>query len=275
MDILFTKSFWELDLADEADPIETFARKVATDGFDGVEMFLPLLDQAPDHIVGTVKNTGLSHIVIDIITEGESPADHRSSFDDAVERAMAFSPDLINSHTGRDIFAFEDNVSLLRHALSVSADIGVPIVHETHRYRPTYSAIETRRLLDELPELQLNADLSHWMVVHESDLSDQEQNLEAALRRSRHIHARVGFEEGPQVGDPRAPEWSGHLDRHIELWERIATHCRHAGVQTLAITPEFGPAPYVPTLPFTQEPVADVWEINVAMKNILRDRLPM
>lgn len=273
MEILYTKSFWELDLASEADPMDAFLKRVAADGFDGTEMFLPLIEDPAARVLELHEEHGLSHRIIDIVTVGNTPDDHRMSFDAAVKLAVSYQPMLINSHTGRDIFSFEDNVALFRHAIAGSAEWGVPIVHETHRYRPTYSAIETRRLLEEVPELLLTADLSHWMVVHESDLSDQEETVDLALRRSRHIHARVGFEEGPQVGDPQAPEWATHVARHVELWERIVDHCREAGVATLAITPEFGPAPYVPTIPHANEPVTDVWRANVFMKDMLRQRL--
>jgi hypothetical protein len=34
--------------------------------------------------------------------------------------------------------------------------------------------------------------------------------------------------------------------------------------------PEFGPAPYVPTLPYTQVPVADIWQLNSNMAKLLR-----
>lgn len=273
MQILFTKSFWELDPTLESDPLDTFMRRAADDGFDGTEMFLPLVEDPPARVLELHEEHQLPYRIIDITTAGDTPEDHRISFDSAVERAVSYQPMLINSHTGRDIFPFEANVALFRHAIARSKELGVPIVHETHRYRPTYSAIEARRFLEEIPELQLNADLSHWMVVHESDLSDQEATVEVALQRSRHIHARVGFEEGPQIGDPRAPEWGGHVERHVELWQRIVDHCRAADVVNLAITPEFGPAPYVPTLPYTNQPVTDVWRANVYMKDMLRSRL--
>ncbi|HAS19048.1 MAG TPA: xylose isomerase, partial [Flavobacteriaceae bacterium] len=42
------------------------------------------------------------------------------------------------------------------------------------------------------------------------------------LNRTEHVHARVGFEEGPQVNDPQAPEWKKALERHLNLWETIA-----------------------------------------------------
>lgn len=111
------------------------------------------------------------------------------------------------------------------------------------------------------------------MVVHESDLTDQAKTVDLALQRSRHIHARVGFEEGPQVNDPRVSEWADHVDRHVALWQRIVDHCRVAGVAALAITPEFGPAPYAPSLPYSRSPVVDVWEANVYMRDMLRLRL--
>ena len=271
MDIIFTKSFWELDLDSFADPMLTFVVKVRDDGFDGTEMFLPLIDDEPGKVLDLHEEHHLRAPIIDIVTEGETPNDHRQSFDRMVDRALEFLPPLINSHTGRDVFAFADNVSLFEHAIAVSEEIGIPIVHETHRFRPTYSAIETRRYLEELPGLLLNADLSHWMVVHESDLSDQAETVETALRRSRHIHARVGFAEGPQVGNPMASIWAPQVERHIELWQRIVDHCREASVPTLAITPEFGPPRYAP-VDAAGEPASDVWESNIYMKDLRRQR---
>jgi len=123
--------------------------------------------------------------------------------------------------------------------------------------------------METLPELRLTADFSHWMVVHESDLSDQEETLSLAIERSDHIHARIGYEEGPQISDPRAPEWKGHVERHIELWRRIAERHRRDGSKMLTITPEFGPPNYMHTLPFTNEPVRDAWEVNVYMRDML------
>lgn len=273
MDIAFTKSSWEFDPAAYDDPIDAFATRTAGDGFDGVELFLPLIDDEPGRIIDVLDDHGLHIRIIDIVTEGHSPNEHRQSFDDAVRKALEFRPAFINSHTGRDIFSFAENLNLFVHAITVSENLGIPILHETHRTRPTYTAIDTCRFIEELPQLHLTADLSHWMVVHESDLSDLEATVDCALERSRHIHARVGFEQGPQVNDPRAPEWKGHVERHIELWQRIADHCRDQGVDVLTITPEFGPDPYAPVQPYSREPLVDVWDANVHMKDLLTTRL--
>ncbi len=127
--------------------------------------------------------------------------------------------------------------------------------------------------MDALPELRLTADFSHWMVVHESDLADQPEHLDLAITRSGYIHARVGYAEGPQIPDPRAPEWKHAVDTHLKLWQRIVDVHKQAGNETLYITPEFGPPTYMHTLPFTNEPVADVWDINVYMKDLLQNVL--
>ena len=33
----------------------------------------------------------------------------------------------------------------------------------------------------------------------------------------------------------------------------------------MTFTPEFGPPGYMPTLPYTKQPVADLWELNAWM----------
>ena len=122
------------------------------------------------------------------------------------------------------------------------------------------------------PCLVLNADLSHWCNVHESFLEDQQETLELALARAGHIHARIGHPEGPQVNDPRAPEWKEAVDNHLEWWDKIIGHKLSRGENTITILTEFGPPDYLPALPFTREPVANQWELNVYMMKMLRAR---
>jgi len=40
----------------------------------------------------------------------------------------------------------------------------------------------------------------------------------------------------------------------------------------LTITPEFGPFPYMVSLPGTNEPIANQWEVNLFMMNLLKER---
>ncbi len=70
-----------------------------------------------------------------------------------------------------------------------------------------YAAHVTKQYIEKYPELKLTLDISHWCNVHESLLQDQQDTVNKALDRTEHIHARIGHQEGPQVNDPRAPEW--------------------------------------------------------------------
>ncbi len=97
--------------------------------------------------------------------------------------------------------------------------------------------------------------------------------MQQAIQHSSLIHARVGHPEGPQVSDPRAPEWHNALEAHLGWWQRIVDHQKTLGTSVLPITPEFGPPDYMPTLPYTRQPVANLWDINVYMRELLKQRL--
>lgn len=268
MKLIFGKSKWEM----WNDRLDVFLQRVKADGFEATEIYLGSLGEPPSEIAATHESYGLA-LVGQILTQGGSYQEHLRSLEQQFAFAVECGPALINSHTGRDIFSFEENLTLFRRAVELSRQAGIPYLVETHRGRPTYSAIETRKYLEALPDLRITADFSHWMVVHESGLHDQGQNLELAIARSRYIHARVGYAEGPQVPDPRAPEWQGAVDDHVRLWQRIIDAREAAGDEHLFITPEFGPPSYMHTLPFTNQPVADAWEINVYMRDFLREAL--
>jgi sugar phosphate isomerase/epimerase len=265
MEIVFCKSKWEM----WHDPIETFLDRTASDGFDATELYLATVDE-PASVIARMHNERGLRLVGQILTEGETPEAHIESFDRIADVALDAGSLLVNVHAGRDIFSFADNVRLLERIVTRSRESGVPFTVETHRSRPTYSAIETRRYLEALPELRLTADFSHWMVVHESDLSDQEDNVRIAIERSDHIHARVGYAEGPQVPDPRADEWRPQVDRHVDLWTKIFDARHGEASPLLTITPEFGPPDYMHTAPYSRAPVADAWEVNVWMLSHLR-----
>jgi len=111
------------------------------------------------------------------------------------------------------------------------------------------------------PTLRRCADFSHWVCVCERLLTEEEEILRECARRAIHIHARVGFEKGPQVNDPRAPEWQTHVEAHERWWTWIWEAQRAQGASCVTRTPEFGPPSYLPTHPFTQAPIANLEEI--------------
>ncbi|HKG53331.1 MAG TPA: TIM barrel protein, partial [Anaerolineales bacterium] len=190
--LFFGKSKWEM----WDDPLEIFLQRVKASGFDATEIYLGSLHESPGEIARLHTNYGL-RLIGQILTQGQTYQDHIKSFESQFEFAAQCQVVFINSHTGRDIFSFEENIQIFQRVTQLSQSSGIPILIETHRGRPTYSAIETRKYLEALPEMRLTADFSHWMVVHESGLADQRETVELAITRADYIHARVGYAEGP------------------------------------------------------------------------------
>ena len=252
-------------------PFATFCQNVRASGYDGVEMALPLDAAACREVLATLHDHGLELIGQYYQSVERDLTEHARSYETYLRHLAAARPVFINCQTGKDFFTTAQNTHLFELATRLSAETGVPILHETHRGKALFAAHVCQQYLAALPELHLTLDISHWCNVHESLLEDQPEAVEMALSRASHLHSRVGYPEGPQVSDPRAPEWAPALAAHLAWWDQVVA--RHRASDTpLTITTEFGPAPYLPLLPYTQQPVASQWDINVFMLNLLKQR---
>lgn len=249
---------------------ETFAQRIKDAGYAGAELWIPGEPRERDAMAEALAKRNLK--LGALVGGGSSnPNAHLQEFQDALAAAVAMKPVYINCHSGKDFFSVAQNRSFITHTQSVAVQTGIPIYHETHRGRMLYSAPVSRQYMDLFPQLRITLDISHWCNVHESLLSDQPETVALALSRTDHIHARVGHAEGPQVSDPRAPEWKGAVDAHVAWWDEVVRRKRQEG-KTLTMLTEFGPIDYLPALPFTRQPVADQWAINVYMLELLQKR---
>jgi sugar phosphate isomerase/epimerase len=250
----------------------TFCRQVDEAGFDGIELNLSVAPDETEAQLDLIEEHGLEYVAQHSGTRDHDFEQHRKNYRESLERITAFKPQLLNCHTGIDFFTFEQNLELIDIALKIRAESGVPIVHETHRGRFPYHAALTFQYLESRPDLRLTADFSHWCCVSESLLEGQEDLVNAAIKRTDHIHSRVGHDQGPQINDPRAPEHSHIVERFIGWWDRIVEQHETKGSDQLTITCEFGPWPYTQCLPLTQQPIASQWDINIYMMKLLRNR---
>lgn len=182
----------------------------------------------------------------------------------------SFNPLFINSHTGKDFYSPDENCRIFEAAERVADETGVKIVHETHRGRALFSAFTACRYFEKFPKLRITADFSHWCCVSESLLQDQADLMEIAMLRADYIHARVGYEEGPQVNHPGSGENEMALKAHLDWWKKIVENAKRRGSKEFAICTEFGPVPYLQTLPYTNQPTVDQWDLNGYMKNLLK-----
>jgi len=250
-----------------------FIDQVVDAGYDGIEIDIPANRESEKGFLSAINGLRKEKGFVFIAQQWLSPAkesfeEYKQRFTERLEHLVTLHPDFINSHTGKDYFSFDQNCLLIETAMNISTKADIRILHETHRGRFSFHLPGTLAYLKKFPGLELVADFSHWCAVSESLLEDQEESIEQVIPHCSHIHARVGYEHSPQVNDFRAPEWKDHVERFIHWWKKILNH--HNNDKEFTVCPEFGPVSYMPTRPFTQEPLADQWEENVAMAEMLK-----
>ncbi len=252
--------------------IESMLGKIKNAGFDGVETGIPADPRERLLLRDTLKDLDLLLIAHQYQAKGDF-VEYLHSFRASLLQAAQAGPLFINSHSGRDYWTFEQNRKVCEVGFEVQQMTGVNIYHETHRKHFLFSTLTARQFFEHYPELKITADFSHWTCVSETMLEDQPEILAQAIGRTEHIHARVGHEQGPQIPDPRAPEWEPHVKTFTSWWQNVADRFANNGREYLTITPEFGPIPYTWKLPYSQAPVSDFFDINCSMKNYLQKHL--
>lgn len=269
MEILFFCPMW--GMADM--PLDMMLSKMKNAGYDGIEFGVEVEDiQKRLELMELTTSYGLLTIGQQCFAEGKDFISYKKSFIKNLEWLCTFQPMIINSHTGRDYFSFEQNCMLIEIAEEIAMKQNVKIMHETHRGRFSFAAAQCVPYIERYAALRFTADFSHFCVVSESYLEEQAAMLQTIQERSFHIHARVGHTQGPQVTDPRLPEWQAAVEKHLIWWDSIIEKRLRDNTPHLPITAEFGPQPYLPTVPFTGVPLASQWEINLYMKQLLKSR---
>lgn len=266
--LLFFQTDWGRSVSWDA-----FCERTKASGYDGIETWFPNDAANQSELKGALEKHGLVVGFLNGTNKSLPFEESLKSYTENFKKIIAWKPIYINCHTGSDFFTREQNEAFIDAANNISKSSGIPIYHETHRGRFSFNLRDTEQYLKAIPDLKLTLDISHWMVVHESLLEDQNENLEIIIDRSHHIHARVGHAEGPQVNDPEAPEWKAALKRHLDIWEQIMKIKWEEKQVPFTITTEFGPPNYLPALPYTQIPVADQWKANVFMMKAIKKRM--
>ncbi len=249
MKLLVFRALWGMTGA-----FEEQIERVAAAGYDGFEFWPEQWTIERSVIMKLAERHHLKMIVGALITSKEELAPKLSGL-------AEFEPVRVNLHSGRDNMTRDEACAFFEESLRVEAKLSVPVGHETHRGRILFTPWATADYLRQFPDLHITADYSHWVNVCERLPLDEANALELANSRAVHIHGRVGYEEGPQVPDPSAPEYAGQLAWHETQWQRIRHLQANANADVLTFTPEYGPPNYLHTLPHTHVPVADLWNV--------------
>lgn len=193
-------------------------KRIKAEGFAAIETPVWKVEDKPAFVAALAEH-GMSYIaMVNTCTPDDRPGAacgsvapvfaqtleaHIASFKAQVAQALTMKPLLINAHSGCDCWPAATARAFFEAALAVEAEAGIVICHETHRGRVLYNPWATRDLCAAFPSLKLTADLSHFCVVAERVFPETDADWADVMthiaRHTRHIHARVGYAEGPQV----------------------------------------------------------------------------
>ena len=255
MKLMPARHLWGIDLSwEESFPL------IQAEGYEVIETPLPT-PANQERFQTLLEKHNFKYIAM-IFTSGASVNEHFASFQAQIDASRAFHPILVNSHTGSDRWSEQQSQDFFAQALAFEASLDIPVAHETHRGRILFNPWITQRLLRQFSSLRLTCDLSHWVVVCERLLDTELEIIQECAERCIHLHTRVGYEEGPQVPDPRAPEYQRHLEAHEHWWDIIWAAQARKGHMVSTLTAEYGPPDYLHTLPYTRAPVANLWDIS-------------
>lgn len=268
MQIKLIRHLWGVD-----EPLDALPRFRAF-GYKGIEAGV-LLSPDPGKLVEAVHEQGFD-LIPQIFTSGFVPnpdvSQHVESFAIQLDAVAAFDPVMVVAHSGFDGWNTETAGEYFSQALKIAENFPFPVAHETHRGRWLFNPWNCAAMMDRFPDLRLCCDFSHWVCVCERLIDDQIDIIRRAASRCIHLHSRVGFENGPQVPAPAAPQYAQHLAAHERWWDIIWQAQQDRGDLVSTLTPEFGPPTYLHTRPEDNQPVVDLEGVCNWMAARQRDR---
>ncbi|HFH4315142.1 sugar phosphate isomerase/epimerase family protein [Pseudomonas aeruginosa] len=237
-------------------------------GFDGIEARIPETAAQRTASARLLRERNIPYIATLFTStpvlprQVDAPQVHLEDLRRKLDWAAELGPCLVNVLPGNDRWALSEQVDFFASAVELANASDLHCCFEIHRGRSLYSPWVTLDVIRQVPELRFTSDISHWLVTCERLLDDPADDLSTFIERVDHIQARVGYQQGPQVPHPGAPEYSEMLAFHQHHWESIWTSQKRRGQKVTTLTPEFGPDGYLHHLPFTDVPVADLWQLN-------------
>ncbi len=279
MELLLLRSVWS-----GPDDLDELVAQTQAGGFNGVEGPIPKEKSQRQAFQAGLREANLAFVAEAttgtdpdaadwwVPRRDRTPQQHLDDLQWTVEHAAAMGARFVSTMCGYDAWSWPQNLFFFEQALALEQQSGMTISFETHRSRSLFNPWVTRDLLNQFPAMKLTCDFSHWCVVCERLLDSEWEILECCAQHAQHVHCRVGYAQHAQVSDPRAPEFATAVAAHERWWDLIWEAQAQRGMAQVTMTPEFLWDGYMPTLPFTQAPVADLWEITVWMAQRQRQR---
>jgi len=164
----------------------------------------------------------------------------------------------------------EEMIDICARWMDIADAHGQQVLFETHRHGLLNDLHPTLDLLDALPDLKLNADLSHFVVDREFalPLSEAAQGqMRQILHRSHAFQGRIASNEQVQIeiGFPQHAKW---VEQFKAWWAEGFGHWRAAAPKHAVLTflCELGPPPYAITGADGRE-LSDRWDAALVIRD--------
>ena len=272
MQLKLFKTLWGYT-GDVADAV----REAVAEGYDGIEAPVPVTAADRARLAALLSDAGLDYIA-EIATTGTyvpnrslSLQDHLDDLARRTAQLQELHPLFITCLGGCDAWPLAESLAFFRQAIGIAGMAGMNISFETHRGRSLFNPWITRQVVEMLPELRLTCDFSHWYVVCEGIQQSEQEIIRQLVPRARHIHGRVGYDQGPQVPDPRSAVYARELEQHLKWWRWIWEQQYKDGCEWTSVTPEFGPDGYDYRNPATGATLIEPGMLNNWMASRLRN----
>ena len=247
-------------------------------GYDGIEGPVPASEQEAQQFAELLEQNKLCYIA-EVATTGTyvpdrklSPEVHLQYLHDKLKLLPSLKPLFITCLGGCDAWPETESILFFRKAMDMAGSFNCAISFETHRGRSLFNPWITLRIVEQIPDLKLTCDFSHWCVVCEGLQDTEEDIIRFLLPNVWHIHGRVGYDQGPQVPDPRTQLYTNDVNKHLKWWQWIRDAHFEQGRAMTTVTPEFGPDGYEYRDPHSGSPLIDIDEINIWIADVLRSQ---
>ncbi|MBS36183.1 MAG: xylose isomerase [Thiotrichales bacterium] len=167
-----------------------------------------------------------------------------------------------------------EGADIIKQWLDMADKAGQPVTIETHRDCITTDMLYTLQLMEAVPEMQLCADLSHFVVGREFSwpVPDRdEQWIVRVLDRSASFQGRVASREQVQV-QIEFPQHQHWVEKFKQWWRDgfCSWRRRQPADATLNFLVELGPPPYAITDKDGWE-LSDRWQESLTIKGWVED----
>ncbi|WP_297844962.1 sugar phosphate isomerase/epimerase [Pseudomonas sp.] len=266
-EFLVFQSLWAMldEHGQSALNLQQQAEKIAAAGFDGVTGHFTRREDAQP-LSSVARDYGLQ-------VEGQLFPKTVSDLASALDVASEFGCHHLTLQADVRPRTLKEAITLIEGWQRLAEQVDFPVLLETHRYRVTNDLPFTLDILQEMPDLKLLADLSHYVAGRSIPLppsEEDQQQIETILRHSWGFHGRVASSEHVQV-PISFPQHQASVDLFISWWRYgIEDWLKRDGdLSSLSFTCELGPPPYAITGPDGKD-ITDRWQEALQMKDLIR-----